>query len=299
MKSLMRLAMKSIWFRAFVGALVISAVPIIRSEATARRTDSSIEPFRIIGNVYYVGGTDVTSFLIVTSAGDILIDGGYTSTAPLIEQNIRRLGFRLRAVKILLNTHAHFDHAGGLARLKRDTGAKFEAMAQDAPLLEHGGRGDFYFGDRLPFPPVKIDRILHDGDSIPLGGVTLRAILTPGHTQGCTTWAWTVRQNGREYHVVDVCSVSVLPGYRLIGNPKYPHIASDYEHSFHRLKALPCDLFLGAHAGFFSMQRKLEDLRKNGGRNPFIDPEGYRRFVLDEGSLFEQRLNSEKNMGSK
>jgi metallo-beta-lactamase class B len=289
--------MRSIWFRTSLGALALAVIAVILCKAAPRQTGSSIKPFRIIGNIYYVGGTDVTSFLIVTSAGDILIDGGYASTAPLIERNIQRLGFRLRAVKILLNTHAHLDHAGGLARLKRDTGAKLEAMAQDAPLLEHGGRGDFYFGDRLPFPPVRVDRVLHDGDPVSLGGVTLRAILTPGHTKGCTTWTWSVRQNTREYQVVDVCSVSVLPGYRLIGNPRYPHIATDYERSFQRLKALPCDVFLGAHAGFFSMQRKLADLRKDSRRNPFIDPEGYRRFVLEEESLFQQRLNREKNKG--
>ena len=289
--------MRSIWFRTSFGALALALAAIIQCKAAASQTGSSVEPFRIIGNVYYVGGADVTSFLILTPAGDILIDGGYVSTAPLIEQNIRRLGFRLRAVKILLNTHAHFDHAGGLARLKRDTGAKFEAMAQDAPLLDHGGRGDFYFGDRLPFPPVHVDRILQDGDLVSLGGVTLRANLTAGHTKGCTTWTWTVRQNGREYHVVDVCSASVLPGYRLIGNPQYPQIARDYERSFQRLNALPCDVFLGAHGGFFSMQRKLEDLRKDSRRNPFIDREGYRRFVLEQESLFEQRLKSEDNKG--
>ncbi|HTV56144.1 MAG TPA: subclass B3 metallo-beta-lactamase [Terriglobia bacterium] len=289
--------MRSIWFRTSFGALALALAAIIQCKSAASQTGSSVEPFRIIGNVYYVGGADVTSFLILTPAGDILIDGGYVSTAPLIEQNIRRLGFRLRAVKILLNTHAHFDHAGGLARLKRDTGAKFEAMAQDAPLLDHGGRGDFYFGDRLPFPPVHVDRILQDGDLVSLGGVTLRANLTAGHTKGCTTWTWTVRQNGREYHVVDVCSASVLPGYRLIGNPQYPQIARDYERSFQRLNALPCDVFLGAHGGFFSMQRKLEDLRKDSRRNPFIDREGYRRFVLEQESLFEQRLKSEDNKG--
>lgn len=287
--------MKSNWLRAFTGALMLTVVAVPRCEAAASRIASSVEPFRVIGNVYYVGGTDVTSFLIVSSAGDILIDGGYASTAPLIERNIRWLGFRIRAVKILLNTHAHLDHAGGLARLKRDTGARLEAMAQDAPLIEHGGRGDFYFGNRLQFPPVKVDRILHDGDSVSLGGVTLRAILTPGHTKGRTTWTWTVRQNGREYHVVDVCSVSVLPGYRLIGNSKYPNIAKDYEQSFRKLKALPCDVFLGAHGSFFSLQQKLEELRKGNGQNPFIDPEGYRRFVRDEEFQFEERSKNQKN----
>lgn len=249
-------------------------------------------PFRIIGNIYYVGDSDVTSFLIVTPAGDILIDGGYVATAPRIERNIRALDFRLHDVKILLNTHAHFDHAGGLAQLKRDTGAKFEAMQGDAAVLANGGRGDFYFGDRAIFPPVKPDRILHDGDTVALGGQSLRAVLTSGHTKGCTTWTWTVKDDGRLYHVVDVCSATVLPGYRLLGNAKYPGIAHDYARTFRHLASLPCDVFLGAHGSFFSMQEKLAKLHANGtgGPNPFIDPAGYRRYVRIDKAEFEKRL---------
>lgn len=269
---------------------------ILAAMGFSSEPNQPISPFRIIGNVYYVGGSNVTSFLIVTRQGDILIDGGYARTAPEIEQSIRKLGFRLRDVKVLLNTHAHSDHAGGLAQLKRDTGAEFEAMAEDAPVLERGGRGDFYFGNRLTFPAVKPDRILHDGDTVSLGGVTLRAVLTPGHTKGCTTWTWTERENGHTYHVVDVCSATVLSGYRLIGNPAYPGIAQDYRKTFERLKHLPCDVFLASHADFFSMQEKLARFEHGENPNPFIDPEGYQRFVQYYEAQFQAALKKQERM---
>ncbi|HEV2498812.1 MAG TPA: subclass B3 metallo-beta-lactamase [Terriglobia bacterium] len=275
---------------AMLGSLLLlGALPMTSAAANGPQ-----KPFRVIGNVYYVGDSDVTSFLIITPQGDFLIDGGYIATAPRIEQNIRKLGFRLKEVKILLNTHAHLDHAGGLAQLKRDTGAKFEAMAGDAPILAHGGRGYFYFNNA--FPAIKPDRILHDGDVVALGGEKLRAVLTAGHTRGCTTWTWTVRDRGKDYHVVDVCSTTVLPGYRLVKNPTYPGIAQDYIHTFQRLKSLPCDVFLGAHGSFFLMQEKLARLRQQArqGQNPFIDPEGYRRYVDASEAQFEEKLKSEQ-----
>lgn len=268
---------------------LIFALAFSPKALAAPESNGPQKPFRIIGNLYYVGDSDVTSFLIVTPQGDILIDGGYAATAPRIEQNIRALGFHLRDVKILLNTHAHFDHAGGLARLKRDTGAEFEAMAGDAPVLAHGGRGYFYFNNA--FPAIKAGRILHDGDTVALGGEKLRAVLTAGHTKGCTTWTWTVRDHGKDYHVVDVCSTTVLPGYRLVKNPTYPGIARDYIRTFQRLKELPCDVFLGAHGSFFSLQEKIQRLGQNP--NPFIDPEGYRQYVRRSQAALQERLSLE------
>lgn len=271
--------------------LLILALTVLPAAHAAPESNGPQKPFRIIGNVYYVGDYDVTSFLIVTPDGDILIDGGYVATAPRIEHNIRALGFHLRDVKILLNTHAHFDHAGGLARLQRDTGAEFEAMAGDAPVLAHGGQGYFYFNNA--FPAIKPNRILHDGDVVSLGGENLRAVLTAGHTKGCTTWTWNVRDHGKNYRVVDVCSTTVLPGYRLVRNPTYPGIAQDYIRTFQRLKQLPCDVFLGAHGSFFSLQGKIQRLGQNP--NPFIDPEGYRRYVSRSQAAFEKRLSAEKS----
>src|SRR5271156_2295341 len=217
--------------------------------------NTPVPPFRIIGNVYYVGASDVTSFLIVTPAGDILLDGGLAQTAQQIEANIQTLGFKVNDVKILLNTHAHFDHAGGLAELKRASGAKLVSMSGDAGLLEYGGHGDFFFGDTYPFPPVTPDRTIRDGDTVSLGGTTLTAHLTPGHTRGCTTWTMTAKDAGKDYNIVFVCSATVLDGYELVDRPgkpaSYPGIAADYDRAFQVWKSLPCDVFLASHGQFF------------------------------------------------
>src|SRR6185436_13212838 len=194
----------------------------------------------------YVGASDITSFLITTPAGHILIDGGFEETVPLIRASVKKLGFRLEDVKFLLNNHAHYDHAGGLAMLKKLTGAKLVVSEGDAPLLAAGGHGDFAFGDKYLFPPVQADRTVRDGDTVSLGGVTLTAHLTPGHTKGCTTWTMKVKDGDRTRDVVFAGSLSVLPGVTLAVNPKYPGIAADYAHSFAVLKALPCDIFLSS-----------------------------------------------------
>jgi len=171
-------------------SLVLASPALVQPQAdpTSRSWNQPVEPYRIAGNIYYVGASDITSFLITTPEGHILLDGGFVETAPIIEANVRKLGFKLEDVKILLSSHAHFDHAGGLAELKRATGAKFAAMDKEAPLLARGGKWDFLFGDKYPFPPIQADRILHDGDTVLLGGTTLTAHLTPGHTKGNTTW---------------------------------------------------------------------------------------------------------------
>ena len=175
-----------------------------QTHATMRSWNQPVEPFRIIGNIYYVGASDITSYLIVTPAGDMLLDGGFVETAPQIEANIKKLGFRLSDVKILLSSHAHYDHAGGLAELKRATGATFYAGAGDAPVLENGGHGDSSLAHAVTFPPVKPDRLLHDGGGVMLGGMALTAHVTAGHTKGCTTWSTMVRDGGKSYHVVFV-----------------------------------------------------------------------------------------------
>lgn|GEM_PF-170657 len=281
-------------FLIFAAALLIPLLVHGQSQAELREMNGPVPPFRIVGNIYYVGASDVTSFLIVTPAGDILLDGGFVQTAPQIEANIRKLGFKLSDVKILLNSHAHFDHAGGLAELKRRTGAQFVAMQGDAALLARGGRGDFYFGDRLTFPPIKPDRVIHDGDTVSLGGVTLTAHLTAGHTRGCTTWAMTAEDHGKPLHVVFVGSMSVLPGYRLAGKESYPGITADYERSFRVLRSLPCDVFLGAHGSFFDLTDKRAALAHSPRKNPFIDPEGYRAYVVRAEQDFESALRRQQ-----
>jgi metallo-beta-lactamase class B len=282
------------------GALILLALlaaPALahpQSDPESRSMNRPVPPFHVAGDIYYVGASDVTSFLIVTPAGDILLDGGFLETAPQIEANIRRLGFRLSGVKILLNSHAHFDHAGGLAELKRRSGAQFVAMQGDAALLARGGRGDFYFGDRLTFPPIKPDRVIHDGDTVTLGGITLTAHLTAGHTRGCTTWTMTTEDHGKPLHVVFLGSMSVLSGYRLVGNESYPGMTADYQRSFRVLRALPCDVFLGAHGQFFHLTEKREALAHSPRVNPFIDPAGYRAYVDGAERAFQAALRRQQ-----
>ncbi len=188
-----------------------------QADETSRSWNQPVKPFRIIGNIYYVGASDITSFLITTPEGHILLDSGFAETVPQIKQNIAALGFRLEDVKILINSHAHYDHAGGLAELKELTKAKLLASEADAALLADGGKGDPNFGDRFFYAPVKADRILRDGEQVKLGGAILTTYLTPGHTKGCTTWTMKVSDNGKNYNVVFVGSISA-PGYKLIDN---------------------------------------------------------------------------------
>jgi len=248
-------------------------------------------PFCIIGNVYYVGVAGVTSFLITTAQGHILLDGGFPETAPLIEKNVATLGFRIRDVKILLNSHAHYDHCGGLAELKRLSGAEMVASRADAEVLE-SGRISFEGWKNSGFPPVKVDRVIADGETVPLGDAVLTANLTPGHTKGCTTWTMPVLDAGKTHHVVFFCSTSV-PGYRLVSNPKYPQIASDYERTFARLRQLPCDVFLAPHGGFFHLDEKRPRLAK-GGANPFVDPTEFRAFLDNSERDFERELKKQQ-----
>ena len=237
-------------------------------------------PFRIADDLYYVGSSDMASLLVTTPAGHILIDAGYPETVPIIQANVAALGFRVSDIKILLNTQAHFDHAGGFAAMKRLTNAQLMISGPDADVVERGGRDDFLFGDTHTFPAAHVDRRLKDGDQVTLGRVVLTAHVTGGHTKGCTTWTFDVTDKGRTYHVVDVGGTSVLDGTRLSGMPTYPSIGSDFERTFRTLQALPCDIFLGAHASYFDGQNKAARLRSNPeGPNPFVDSAGYRAFV--------------------
>ncbi len=234
-------------------------------------------PFRIAGNLYYVGSQDLAAFLIVTPKGDILINSNLVSSPPLIKKSVESLGFHMSDIKILLISHAHLDHCAGSAQILRMTGAKYCVMAQDVSVVESGGKTDFnYATDKsMHFPPAHVDRVLHDGDKVTLGGTTLTAHLTAGHTRGTTTWTLDEPERGRVLHVVIVGSPNVNPGYKLVGNRQYPQIASDYRHGFAVLKALPCDVFLGAHGSYFGMQEKYARWMA-GDRDAFIDPAGYK-----------------------
>jgi metallo-beta-lactamase class B len=251
-----------------------------------------VEPFRIIGNVYYVGVSGVTAYLITTPKGGILLDGGLAETAPLIEKNVAALGFRMEDVKYLLNSHAHYDHAGGLSELKRVSGAQMVASRGDAGVLEAGRQIGFDRGKDSLFPAVKVDRIVNDGETVQLANVTLTANLTPGHTKGCTTWTMPVNDGAKTYNVVFYCSTTV-PGYQLINNRKYPGIVSDYKHSFARLRQLPCDIFLAPHGSFFHLEEKRVRMRK-GGANPFIDSTEFRAFIDRSEQDFDRELEEQQ-----
>jgi metallo-beta-lactamase class B len=248
-------------------------------------------PHRVIGNVYYVGSTELTSLAIATPQGVILIDTGLEETVPIIRSGLQKLGLKYSDIRILLNSQAHYDHAAGLARVKRDTGARVEAMGPDAALLEAGGRGDFRFGDELTFPPVKVDRVLKDGDIVELGGVTVTARHTPGHTKGATTFVTTAEDGGRKFNVVFATSLSVNAGTSLLDNRNYPTIVSDWEKTYQLLKSLTPDVWVSSHAGFFDMKGK--SARLGTSPNPYIDPAGYQQYVESGERQFRKLLAEE------
>ena len=263
-----------------------------QADETSRSWNKPVAPFRIAGNLYYVGAIEITSYLITTPEGHFLLDGGFVETAPQIEHNIAELGFKLADVKFLLNSHAHYDHAGGLAELKKVTGAKFLASEGDAPLLRSGGHGDFRFGDTLTFPPIAPDQIVHDGEAIRLGNQMVVAHLTPGHTKGCTTWTTKIRDGDKVYDVVFVGSQSALD-YKFVGQESYPGITADFERSFALLNHLPCDIFLASHGSFFHFVAKHERLL-HGETNAFIDPDGYKMYLRESEQEFRSKLVQQK-----
>ena len=243
--------------------------------------------FRIAGNIYWVGTADLAVYLIKTPAGDILINTDFDQDVPNIQKSIEKTGAKMSDVKIILISHAHDDHVAGTAAIKKLTGAQLMVMEPDVDEMESGGQGDFQYKSR--WAPVKVDRVLHDGDTVKLGGTTLVAHLTPGHTKGCTTWTTQVTENGRPLHAVIVGSPNVNPGYRIVNNPKYPNQAQDYEKTFAVLKSLPCDVFLGAHGAYFGLKAKYEKYRTEGPA-AFIDPAGYKAYVSERESAFRREL---------
>ena len=280
----------------FAAALAVAAPAAAQAPSASARDpawEEAVEPFRIADRLYYVGSRELAAFLIDSGQGLILLDAGVPEFAPKLLANIRTLGFDPRQVRILLNSQAHLDHAGGLAAVKAATGARMLASAADAALLERGGKADFAWGDALAYPPVKVDGLVQGGEKVRLGAVTMTAHLTPGHTKGCTTWTMPVLVDGRTLAAQFNCSVSV-PGYSLLGNVAYPEIASDYARTFAKLKTLPCDLFLGAHGSFFDLDAKRSKLAAGAARNPFVDPEGCRRYLATMETRFRQQLARER-----
>jgi metallo-beta-lactamase class B len=278
-----------------IALMVVLSVGARPASAQNAEWTEPFSPFHIAGNLYYVGSKGLANYLITTPQGHILINSDLEANVPLIRASVEKLGFKFNDIKILLISHAHWDHDAASATILKATGAKYMVMDGDVPVVESGGKTDFQYGNTPGslYPPTKVDRVLHDGDEVKLGDAVLTAHLTPGHTKGCTTWTMKVSEGGQTYNVVIVGSPNVNPGYKLVNNAQYPTIANDYQRMFTVLKSLPCDIFLGAHGGYFDMEAKYTRMTK-GGSNPFIDSAGYKKFVSDKEQEFHAELAKQK-----
>jgi len=291
---------------AFALLLAGGFAGVFESNGFAQRPadrDIPTKPFNVIGNIYYVGVTDPggkgtqdsVSYLITTPEGLILMDTQYEETVPIIRDNIQKLGFRIQDVKIMINSHAHTDHMQGHPRMKELTGAQVVMSERDAVVLADGGVTDFRSDGRQLWEPMQADRIIHEGDTVTLGGVTLTAYITPGHTKGCTTWTMVTRDGGRDYNVVFPCGVRAQQNVPLLGNPKYPEIADDFHRSFAKLKTLPCDVFLGAHGSWANLTDKFQRKERGETPNPFINPEEYKDYIATFERTFVDQLLAERS----
>ena len=222
-------------------------LPQLRAYEAEESWRQPVPPVRIADHTWQIGTAGITSLLIRTDAGAVLIDGGLPQAADLLLANMRALGVAPGELKLILHSHAHVDHVGSLAAIKRATGATVVSNAESAWLLAHGGSDDLQFGEGLLYAPVQVDRLVHDGETISLGGLRLTVHFTPGHTPGSMSWTWVDSLDGKSMHIAYVDSLSI-PGYRLLDNPRYPRIVDDLRHSFAVVRALPCDLMLSPHA---------------------------------------------------
>jgi metallo-beta-lactamase class B len=256
-----------------------------------------MQPFCIAGNLHYVGSRDLASYLVTSPQGHILINSNLTTSPVQIQASVEKLGFHFHDVKTLLISHAHYDHCAGSAQITRQTGAKYMVMDADAPVIESGGKTDFQYAHQadMLYPPTKVNHLLHDGEEVRLGDTVLTARKTAGHTKGCTTWTMKVTEAGKSYNAVIVGSPNVNPGYNLIDDPKYPHMAADFTQQFRTLKSLPCDIFLGAHGLYFDMLAKFAR-KQAGDPNAFVDPAGYQAFLADRQQAFEAELASQQKV---
>ena len=281
-----------------IALLIIITLIVVAYDVPPPVQNDWTEPFpafRIAGNLYYVGSKGLASYLVTTPEGHVLINSNMEANVPMIRTSIESLGFKFSDVKILLISHAHWDHCAGSATIKRLTGAKYMVMEGDVEVVESGGKSDFQYGNdpTALYPTTKVDRVLHDGDEVKLGDTTLTARLTPGHTKGCTTWTMKVNDGSKSRDVVIIGSPNVNPGYKLVGNTAYPGITEDYEKTFRVLKSLSCDYFLGAHGSYFDMETKYPRF-KAGATTAFIDPAGYKSYVEEREQAFRRELKKQK-----
>jgi metallo-beta-lactamase class B len=268
-----------------IAALALVAVPALPAP-----------PHRMIGNIYFVGQDDLCSYLITTPKGNILINTGYVFSVPVIKAATKKLGFRYEDIKILLVTHAHSDHAAGLADVRKQTGAKMWALEQEVQLLETGGKTDFLFGSDGWFNPVKVDHVFHDGDKIELGGTVITAHWTPGHTKGSTSYSIDITEDGKLYHVLIANLPTMNEGVNFVDNDRYPDIVKDYLHTFAVLKSLPCDIFLSSHTTQFRFNSKYyKNDNHDYDPNRYADPNGYIAEVLRLEARFYDEVQGQRD----
>jgi metallo-beta-lactamase class B len=258
----------------------------IAAFSQARDWNKPFPPHKVIGNVYFVGTEQLGSFLITTPEGNILVNSDFETTVPFLKANIEKLGFKFSDTKILLGSHAHGDHMEADALVKELTGAKVMAMEQDVPALKKmmpGGK------------PHPIDRVLHDGDEVKLGGTTMVAHLTAGHTKGCTSWTFKTKEGAKTYDVIILGSIGWNPGYILVNNKDYPTIADDYVKSFASLRKMHVDVFLASHGSFYDLDKKYPKLGKDG-ENPFIDPKGFQAHIDEKERSFKAEFERQQKL---
>lgn len=248
---------------------------------------------RVIGNLYAVGTYDLGVFLITSDEGHILVNTALEDSVPLIRRNIESVGFRFEDIKILLQMQSHWDHTAALAEIKQITGAQMWATEDDAPVLEDGGFSDPHFGGRVSFKPVKVDKIIKDGEVIKLGAIRLTVIDTPGHTAGSSSYALSVQENGREYNVVIANMGTINRGKKLVVDPTYPGVAEDFAMTFERQKAMQVDVWVAAHGSQYGLHDKY---RPGQAYSPdtFVDPEGFLAAVKRLESLYLEQLEAER-----
>ncbi len=286
----------------WTGAVLAAAAMVgLASPASAQSNNwgKPTEPFKIADDVYYVGTEGLSAYLFVGPQGNVLIDGAIPEAVPQIEANIAQLGFKVSDIKILLNSHAHFDHSGGLAQLKKDSGASLQAMEGDVSALE----GGFYLGSEsvkaMSAPPVKVDKVLHDGDVVTLGPISLKANLTPGHTRGCTSWGFKAKDGGKEYEALIFCSATVAAN-RITPPLQYEGIIADYRKTFAKARAMKVDIPLAPHPEFFQILQKRDKAKADPkAPNPFVAPDAFKPFIEKAEADFEKTLKERTDAAAK
>jgi metallo-beta-lactamase class B len=289
--------MRTVFQRLLIVLTLLASLAVSQNSLLGQANDwlQPFPPFRIAGNLYYVGSRGLASYLVTTSEGHILINSNLEESVPMLRASIEKVGFKYNDLRIVLISHAHFDHNAGSALIKKQTGAKYMVMAEDVSTVESGGTTDFNYGNDKGtyYPRTTVDRTLRDKDEVKLGDAVLVAHLTAGHTKGCTTWTMKVRDGGTTYDAVIVCSPNVNPGYKLVNNAAYPGIADDYARMFRTLTSLPCDLFLGAHGSYFELEAKYGRMQK-GDASPFVDPAGYKKLIAAKTAEFQAALKTQR-----